>query len=121
MLARYTPVEAQVLEDHYIACAKRIGIWGQGKLPLSANERMRSKEAGTAAGIERQKRSEEKKMAVLQAVRDGYKTSTEVKHRLRLSDTTVRKFLVELRDRGLIVIEQVCSMGVRKWRPRHHN
>ena len=117
MLAQYTPQEARVLEDHYIACAKREGIWGAGRPPLSSIDKTRSQEAGTAAGIARQKRAKERKAKVLQAVRDGYETAASICKLLNLSDTCVRRYLRELGDFGLIEVIDTCPMGTRSWVP----
>lgn len=117
MLARYTPTEARVLEDHYIRCAKAEGIWGMGKPPLSASDKARSREAGTAAGLVRQARARERKRQVLQAVRSGYSTSAVICAYLKLSDTCVRRYLRELQEMGYIEIESVCAMGGKTWTP----
>lgn len=117
MLATYTPQEARVLEDHYIACAKREGIWGAGRPPLSSIDKTRSQEAGTAAGIARQKRAKERKAKVLKAVRNGHKTAAEICRLLSLSDTCVRRYLRDLHERGFIEVESVCSMGGKTWMP----
>lgn len=117
MLARYTPFEARVLEDHYIACAKREGIWDMGIPPLSAIDKTRSKEAGTAAGIVRQKRAKERKVKVLNAVRNGHNTAAEISRLLNLSDTCVRRYLRDLHECGFIEIESVCLMGGKTWMP----
>lgn len=116
MLATYTPFEARVLEDHYIAMAKAEGIWGAGRPPLSAKDKERSREAGTAAGRARQARSEEKKRLVLQAIRQGDRTVSQIKNMLNLSDTCVRKYMRELERRGQAKVVGVCSMGSKTWR-----
>jgi hypothetical protein len=115
MLAHYTPQEARALEDHYIAGAKREGIWGMGRLPLSSIDKTRSKEAGTAAGLEKQRRSNERKVRVLKAVRDGHATASAICKLLNLSHTCVRRYLLELGELGLIEVKSVCILGGKTW------
>ena len=120
MLATYTPFEARVLEDHYIACAKREGIWGMGKPPGPMHDKTRAAEAGTAAGIARQQRKERSKQSVLQALRDGCKTTTELSVKLGLSDTCVRRYLRELGDDGFVRVSGTCQRtGAKRWQVMH--
>ena len=112
MLARYTPFEARVLEDHYIACAKAEGIWGKGKPP--ADKRM-VPNAVTYQGLARQKKSKERKAKVLKAVRNGYCTASAIGNHLQLSDTCVRRYLRELGELGFIKQEGKCPLGGITW------
>jgi hypothetical protein len=112
----YTRAEAYALEAHYIACAMREGIWGKGRPPGSLADKISAQEAGMRSCVVRQARSEEKKRDVLQAVRDGHETAMKIKTLLSLSDTCVRKYLCELRDKGLIEEVRRCQFGGRTWR-----
>jgi len=112
----YTRAEAFVLENHYIANAKREGIWGKGRPPGSLADKISAQEAGMRSCAVRQARSEQKKRDVLQAVRDGQKTAMEIKALLKLSDTCVRKYLRELHDKGLIEEVGRCQFGGKTWR-----
>lgn len=102
MLARYTPEEARALESHYIACAQREGIWGMGKLPQSAHDKTRAVEAGTAAGLARQQRANERRMKALKAVRKGATVASEVATALGVTDNCARRYLRILHQHGLI-------------------
>ena len=112
----YTRAEAFVLENHYIANAKREGIWGKGKPPGSLADKISAQEAGMRSCVARQARSEQKKRDVMQAVRDGHETAMEIKELLNLSDTCVRKYLRELHDKGLIEEVGRCQFGGKTWR-----
>lgn len=121
MLARYTPAEARALESHYIACAKREGIWGMGKLPPSSHDKARSAEAGTAAGIARQQRKERNKLRVMDAMRNGIVTARGISQKLQLSDNCIRRYLRELSDDGFADVAETCERsGIRKWRALNH-
>jgi hypothetical protein len=115
MLAHYTSFEARVLEDHYIACAKREGIWGKGKPPLSPADKRLARVAGTVQGLARQKRAKQRKAKVLRAVREGYNTASVIGAHLKLSDTCVRRYLRELGELGFIQVQSICSMGGKAW------
>lgn len=115
MLATYTPAEARVLEDHYIACAQREGIWGMGKPPLSPADKRLARVAGTVQGLERQRRAKERKAKVLRAVRSGLTSATAVGKHLLLSDTCVRRYLRELNEMGLIKLDGICPLGTKRW------
>lgn len=115
MLATYTPFEARVLEDHYIAGAKREGIWGKGKPPLSPADKRLARVAGTVQGLARQRRAKERKAKVLKAVRQGYNTASAIGKHLALSDTCVRRYLRELGELGFIRVQSTCSMGGKAW------
>ena len=114
MLARYTPFEARVLEDHYIRCAKAEGIWGKGKPPV---DKRLSPTPVTYQGLARQRRAIERKQRVLDAVRDGYSTASAVGYKLNLSDTCVRRYLRELGELGMIEHAGTCPLGGITWLP----
>ena len=116
MLATYTPFESRVLEDHYIACAKREGIWGMGRPPGPMNDKTRAAEAGTAAGLARQQRKERAKQSVLDALRKGCNTTSGLSVKLGLSDSCVRRYLRELGHDGYVRIAGFCPRtGGRRW------
>jgi len=112
----YTRAEAYSLEAHYIACAMREGIWGKGRPPTSGELNQMRKEVGARACVVRQKRSEERKGAVLQAVRDGHETASKIGAFLKISDTCVRKYLRELEARGMIEASGKAFGGILTWR-----
>jgi len=115
MLARYTPFEARALEDHYIACAKREGIWGMGRPPASPIDKRLSRVAGTVQGLARQRRAKERKAKVLKAVRSGMTSASAVGRHLQLSDTCIRRYLRELSEMGFIKVDGTCSLGTKRW------
>ena len=102
MLARYTPAEARALESHYIACAQREGIWGMGRMPLSASDKTRSVEAGTAAGMARQEQAHQRRMEALKAVRKGAKVASEVATVLGVTNNCARRYMRILHQQGWI-------------------
>lgn len=98
MKPAYTPAEARALEDHYIACAMREGIWGKGVMPKMVEKVPQNpdrKHANTLIGIKNRKR-------VLTAIRRGVRTCPHIANVLSIPSGSARKACRELEKEGKI-------------------
>ena len=102
-LATYTKQEGMALEDHYIECAKREGVWGMGKLP--SNDAINRRQWNvTPAGRARIRKALESKEVAYQLVCQGHDTVRKVSEIMRRTDTPVRRYFRELQREGRIEI-----------------
>jgi hypothetical protein len=120
MMPSYTPAEARVLEDHYIACAKREGIWGKGVPPKSLREMKGERKPfpTTLAGFKREQDYNARLKYVLSLIKLGHDNVTSIKKKTRAHDSTVRKYFRALRERKQIELVSVGQFGERYWKAK---
>lgn len=111
MMPAYTPAEARALEDHYIACAMREGIWGKGVMPKPF-----SKPPTTGAGVKRCSDLEQRLNRLLSLIAQGYDSVATVKDKTRAQEGTVRKHFQLLSQRGLIEKVDTGPQGEKIWK-----
>ena len=99
MMPAYTPAEARVLEDHYIAGYKAEGIWNSQKIkpvvrgvekPANLREKMKVEQMNIG------------REAVYSCVAAGCSTVKEIRRHYARSETAVRRYLNELRAMGRV-------------------
>lgn len=110
-LARYTPAEARVLENHYIAGAIAEGIWGKGIPPKSLYAA-----PTTGAGKKRCSDLEQRLQRILSLIAQGYDRVATVRDKTRGQEATVRKHFAILAGRGLIELHSTGPQGEKVWR-----
>jgi DNA-binding transcriptional ArsR family regulator len=106
----YSPAEARVLEDHYIAGYKREGLWGAGKAPKDKPP------PSTAAGFKRTAESKGRRERILKLIGQGFCTVTAIKDKTRIHDSTIRKHIRLLSDDRLIEMIGMGDLGEKIWR-----
>ena len=99
MMPAYTPAEARVLEDHYIAGYKAEGIWNSQNLKPVVRGEQKPKNKRERIKIVQMNTGRE---AVYNCVAAGCSTVTEIRAHYRRSETAVRRYLNELKALGRI-------------------
>jgi hypothetical protein len=102
-LATYTKAEGAALEDHYIQCAKREGIWGKGR-PPSNDAITRRQWNVTPAGRARIRKAMQSKEMAYKLICQGHDTVKKVSQIMKRTDTPVRRYFRELHKEGRIKI-----------------
>lgn len=113
-LATYTKAEGMALEDHYIACAQKEGIWGMGR-PPSNDALTRRQWNVTPAGRARIRKAIESKEAAYTLICQGYNTVKKVSVAMNRTDTPVRRYFRELHKEGRIRMLEIDSNNKITW------
>ena len=116
-LATYTPAEGRVMEDHYIACAKKIGKW-KDRAPMwhfPTNRGNVNQENG-AECHKLPRRLTKTRYTILTAIEKGHGTRAEVILATGLSAESVAPCIYHLRSDELIETKSVSRTADARYR-----